>query len=748
MFLMALVVMSATATEIWVGDIKITGTTSYSLGGGTVSYNENTKVLTINNVTKEWNENNQNCINNCDVSSLTIKFLGTNNLTATNASCAVFKAANTSTTIEVASGTTTLKCSANNQNAIGLYTCDVTLTGTGSLNLISTDGPAVQGCEGASSCNITFGVKNCTINAGHQDFYRLNKVSFVVGSSYGSDDYSSEVVLLPHSNTGYAHANIVSYWNKQNGIYSYTNTTFEELNISNLSSSNYATRHIVIRDIPNMVAFLNSSNFPDANFRSSLINLYNKGYITTNDVDSRVSLDLNDRNISNLQGIQYFNKLENLSCDNNNITILPSLPSTLKTFYCNNNRIGTLSGLPDGITTLGCSHNKLTSLPLLPELEYLYCNNNELTSLPLSPKMVCVDCSSNKFTSLYINAKFSLSELYCNDNELLTVLDCSQNTLTKLEITGCTAMDKLDCSDNNLRSLPSLPGNMTKLYCHGNKLTSLSELPSGLMTLSCGNNELTSLPTMPSSIEYIACSNNRFTTLSITGNENLKDLLCYRNTLLTSLDCSDNALTRLDVSDCTAMTSLKCNGNQLTSLNMSNNEVIQLLWCQSNKLTSLDVQGCKALESIICSDNLLSSLTVQGCTNLTTLYCDQNQITEDGMTTLVNSLPMLSSNKKGVLHALYNTNEENVFEASHINTAKAKYWFPKRFNGFFWVDMIESALPGDVNDDGIVSSVDVTILYNYLLNNDSESMVNGDQDGDGIITSVDITIIYNILLGN
>ncbi len=59
-----------------------------------------------------------------------------------------------------------------------------------------------------------------------------------------------------------------------------------------------------------------------------------------------------------------------------------------------------------------------------------------------------------------------------------------------------------------------------------------------------------------------------------------------------------------------------------------------------------------------------------------------------------------------------------------------------------------NAIPGDVNGDGIVSSVDVTILYNYLLNNDETAMVNGDQDGDGIITSVDITIIYNILLGN
>ena len=61
---------------------------------------------------------------------------------------------------------------------------------------------------------------------------------------------------------------------------------------------------------------------------------------------------------------------------------------------------------------------------------------------------------------------------------------------------------------------------------------------------------------------------------------------------------------------------------------------------------------------------------------------------------------------------------------------------------------VVSATPGDVNGDGHVSSVDVTALYNYLLNNDDSALVHGDQDNDGHITSVDITIIYNILLGN
>ncbi len=55
---------------------------------------------------------------------------------------------------------------------------------------------------------------------------------------------------------------------------------------------------------------------------------------------------------------------------------------------------------------------------------------------------------------------------------------------------------------------------------------------------------------------------------------------------------------------------------------------------------------------------------------------------------------------------------------------------------------------GDVNGDGIVSTVDVTIIYNYLLNSDTTYLSTSDVNGDGIISSVDITIIYNILLGN
>lgn len=60
---------------------------------------------------------------------------------------------------------------------------------------------------------------------------------------------------------------------------------------------------------------------------------------------------------------------------------------------------------------------------------------------------------------------------------------------------------------------------------------------------------------------------------------------------------------------------------------------------------------------------------------------------------------------------------------------------------------VNASIKGDVNGDGIVSSVDVAAIYNYLLNDDDTYLSTSDINGDGIVSSVDITIIYNILLG-
>ena len=58
-----------------------------------------------------------------------------------------------------------------------------------------------------------------------------------------------------------------------------------------------------------------------------------------------------------------------------------------------------------------------------------------------------------------------------------------------------------------------------------------------------------------------------------------------------------------------------------------------------------------------------------------------------------------------------------------------------------------NAIEGDVNNDGTLTSADITALYEYLLNNDSSNVVNGDVNNDGEITAADITAVYSIILG-
>ena len=57
-------------------------------------------------------------------------------------------------------------------------------------------------------------------------------------------------------------------------------------------------------------------------------------------------------------------------------------------------------------------------------------------------------------------------------------------------------------------------------------------------------------------------------------------------------------------------------------------------------------------------------------------------------------------------------------------------------------------ITGDVNNDGVVTSSDVTALYRYLLNNDETYLATSDVNDDGIITSADVTAVYRILLGD
>lgn len=103
---------------------------------------------------------------------------------------------------------------------------------------------------------------------------------------------------------------------------------------------------------------------------------------------------------------------------------------------------------------------------------------------------------------------------------------------------------------------------------------------------------------------------------------------------LKRLNCSDNQLTSLDLSDCSNLIELKCNNNQLTNLNFLKSVAnLEKLEIQDNK--NLHPQSLKVLEDL----NKLEELNINNTDlvegwkclikNCRKLYCNSEKITEE-----------------------------------------------------------------------------------------------------------------------
>ena len=160
---------------------------------------------------------------------------------------------------------------------------------------------------------------------------------------------------------------------------------------------------------------------------------------------------------------------------------------------------------------------------------------------------------------------------------------------------------------------------VSELYVYAQSMTSLQgiEYFESLTTLICTMNQLTSLD---------LSKNTALTTLYCNYNP-LKSLDLSKNTALTELNCSENQLKSLDLSKNTALTILACDNNQLTSLDLSQNTALTQLSCNNNQLESLDLSQNTALTGLSCSMNQLESLDLSPNTALTMLYCNSNLLT-------------------------------------------------------------------------------------------------------------------------
>ena len=337
---------------------------------------------------------------------------------------------------------------------------------------------------------------------------------------------------------------------------------------------------------------INKTNFPDDVFRqyvSENCDTDGNGVLSQGEIDAVYGINVSEKNIADLKGIEYFSALTFLDCGNNQLASLDVSKSTaLASLRCDNNQLASLDiSNNTALTFLYCGWNQITELNVSKNtaLTSLWCTNNQLTSLDVSKNtaLKTLVCDANQLTSLDISQNTALTSLHCHGNQL-TNLDVSQNN----------ALTSLSCSYNQLENIDvSQNIALTELHCNDNQLISLDVSQNTALTeLDCGNYNRTNL-------------NNRLTSLDVS-----------KNTALTKLSCRWNQLTNLDVSKNTTLTELYCGGNQLASLDVSqnhltildvsNNTALTKLWCNNNNLTSLDLSTNTALTDVNSVDNTYS----------------------------------------------------------------------------------------------------------------------------------------------
>ena len=408
---------------------------------------------------------------------------------------------------------------------------------------------------------------------------------------------------------------------------------------------------------------------PDTNFEQRLVdlNIDNNGLngnIWLTEAQAVSTLYIPNESIADLTGIEAFTNLIDLDCSSNLLTNLDLTQNTnLEILNFSNNTLTSIDlSQNTSLTSITCQSNNITNLDLSSNtaLTNLICSSNQISSLNLSQNIFLsyLDCQGNNLTNLNVG-----------QNELLLELEAQNNNLTSLDLSNNNNLTKLFCFFNNLSILDlSLNDQLVEIECQNNPSLSFLNVKNGNNTfvtnfraqnnpsLSCievdnvvySTNNWTNVDpqsvfsTDCSSVATIAIPDNNFEqrlvslgidTNGLNGNITLSDAQGFTGVLnlnfqgisdltgiaaftnMTILNCNDNLLTTIDVSQNTNLTSLTISGNQLTSLDVSNNTLLTSISCPNNQISQLDFSFNTQLVNCIVNNNQLTSLNVKNGNN-------------------------------------------------------------------------------------------------------------------------------------
>jgi Leucine-rich repeat (LRR) protein len=382
--------------------------------------------------------------------------------------------------------------------------------------------------------------------------------------------------------------------------------------------------------------------FPDPALKAALMSpnhaydwLYNDienidqngdGEIDFDEASQVVELDISNKGISDLTGIEVFVNLEQLMAAHNQIGScqLQGMPS-LRYLDVGNNGMSILDvSYLDALENITFAQNPLITIDLsnclqlenviysgaeLMGFRAAFCPNLNSVSLTC-PNLFDLDLEGSAIAALMVWSSSLSSMTLENLSNLTSVTFQGNPQLTDFTVSNCPSLTYLNL-----------------FMCNQLQTVNISGTPA-LAALRISDNQVAELDVSElTSLTLLTCISTQVSSLDLSG-----------LTSLTDLDVSGNLLTELDVSNLTQLALFGCNFNQLTSLDVSNLTNLVYLDCGHNQLTTLDLSNQTSLQSLYASNNQLETLFIkngrvenldlEGNPNLAFVCADDSQIIE------------------------------------------------------------------------------------------------------------------------
>lgn len=136
-------------------------------------------------------------------------------------------------------------------------------------------------------------------------------------------------------------------------------------------------------------------------------------------------------------------------------------------------------------------------------------------------------------------------------------------------------------------------------------------------------------------LNFLDCNNNDINDIDLSQNLALSFLYCYENQIinlnltnnldLIHVNCEKNNIEIFDVSQNISLSTLHCRFNNLSTLDLSNNLELRDLDCTKNNLSTLDVTNNNKILFLTCGANHIEELDLSQNSDLYWFQCQNNE---------------------------------------------------------------------------------------------------------------------------